>query len=168
MTTVASMDAVANTDARLSAPAFRRDGSAWPLGEPPAAGDQSAVTYGNAEVRRVAWFLGGRKAARRTSHRPSDQRVEVLRGGTGTNSVIVIEDLAVKNIVRNRHLARVVDDAGRGEFRRILADKATWCDGRIVVANRFYPSSNSCLGCGAVKAEGRCPTGSSRARRAGL
>ncbi len=111
------------------------------------------MTYGNAEFRRVAWFLGGRRAGRRTSHRRDDCGVEVLRRRIDTKSVIVIEDLAVKNMVRNRHLSRAVSDAGWGEFRRMLEYKGKWYGCRIVVADRFYPSSKTCSGCGAVKAE---------------
>jgi putative transposase len=49
-------------------------------------------------------------------HRAS---MRLVRG----NDVIVIEDLAVANMVRNRHLARVICDCGWGEFRRQLEYK---------------------------------------------
>ena len=72
---------------------------------------------------------------------------------TKTKSVIVIEDLVVRNMVKNRHLSRAISDAGWGEFRRMLEYKGEWYGCRIVVAPRFYPSSKTCSGCGAVKAE---------------
>ena len=61
---------------------------------------------------------------------------------------IGIEDLNVKGMVRNRHLSRVVADMGFYEFRRQLDYKATQRGGRIVVADRWYPSSKTCSACG--------------------
>jgi putative transposase len=72
---------------------------------------------------------------------------------TSTNLVrsadlIAIEDLAIKNMVRNRRLARVISDAGWGEFRRQLEYKATRAGRTLVVINRWYPSSKTCSACG--------------------
>jgi putative transposase len=61
---------------------------------------------------------------------------------------IVIEDLAVRNMVRNRRLARVISDCGWGEFRRLLAYKAERAGRRLVVVDRWYPSSKTCSACG--------------------
>ena len=64
---------------------------------------------------------------------------------------VVIEDLNVKGMVRNRRLARAVADVGFGELRRQLAYKAE-VDGTLVtVADRWYASSKTCSGCGTVK-----------------
>ncbi|GAA4627154.1 RNA-guided endonuclease TnpB family protein [Actinoallomurus vinaceus] len=77
---------------------------------------------------------------------------------TSTNLVrradtIVIEDLAVKNMVKNRRLARVISDAGWGEFRRQLEYKAEWAGRTVVVIDRWYPSSKTCSACGHLLAE---------------
>ncbi len=61
--------------------------------------------------------------------------------------VVVIEDLAVANLVRNRSLSRAISDPGWSEFRRMLEYKAGWYGSRVVVAPRFYPSSKRCSGC---------------------
>ena len=61
---------------------------------------------------------------------------------------IGIEDLNVKGMVKNRHLARSITDMGFFEFRRQLEYKAAMRGGRVVVADRFYPSSKTCSGCG--------------------
>ncbi|MFC5815395.1 RNA-guided endonuclease TnpB family protein [Nonomuraea harbinensis] len=66
---------------------------------------------------------------------------------------IVVEDLNVSGMVRHRKLARAVSDAGFGEIRRQLACKTAWNGGNLVVANRWFPSSKTCSGCGAVKAK---------------
>ena len=64
---------------------------------------------------------------------------------------IVVEDLNVAGMVKNRRLARVISDAGFGEIRRQLAYKTTWHGGTLLVADRWYPSSKTCTGCGVVK-----------------
>ena len=63
---------------------------------------------------------------------------------------IVIEDLNVKGMVRNRRLGRAVSDMGLGEFRRQLAYKAQPSVSEIVMADRWFPSSKSCRLCGAL------------------
>jgi len=62
--------------------------------------------------------------------------------------LIVIEDLAVQNMVRNRHLARAISDCGWGEFRRQLAYKCERYGRRLVVIDRWYPSTKACSACG--------------------
>lgn len=64
---------------------------------------------------------------------------------------IVVEDLNVAGMVRNRRLARVVSDAGFGEMRRQLDYKTRWNGGALEVADRWFPSSKTCSGCQAVK-----------------
>ncbi|MFB4296222.1 IS607 family element RNA-guided endonuclease TnpB [Actinomadura sp. NTSP31] len=64
---------------------------------------------------------------------------------------VVVEDLNVAGMIRNRRLARAIGDAGFGEVRRQLAYKTGWNGGRLHVADRWYPSSKTCSGCGAVK-----------------
>ncbi|MFC3892826.1 RNA-guided endonuclease InsQ/TnpB family protein [Lentzea rhizosphaerae] len=67
--------------------------------------------------------------------------------------VIVIEDLSVTNMVRNRHLARAISDAGWGEFRRQLEYKCDRAGRTLVVIDRWFPSSKTCSACGHVLAE---------------
>lgn len=67
-----------------------------------------------------------------------------------TKSVIVVEDLSVSNMVRNRSLARAVSDAGWAEFRRMLGYKTAWYGSEMVVAPRRFPSTRRCSGCGHV------------------
>ncbi|MGW8994750.1 IS607 family element RNA-guided endonuclease TnpB [Streptomyces zhihengii] len=67
---------------------------------------------------------------------------------------VVIEDLNVAGMLKNRRLARRIADAGFGEIRRQLDYKARQRHAtRTIVANRWYPSSKTCSGCGAVKAK---------------
>lgn len=61
--------------------------------------------------------------------------------------VIGIENLNVRGMLRNRRLARSISDAGFHEFRRQLTYKADLAGCRIVVADRFFPSSKTCSCC---------------------
>jgi putative transposase len=61
---------------------------------------------------------------------------------------IVIEDLHVVGMVRNRHLARAISDCGWGEFRRQLEYKCERYGRHLVVIDRWYPSSKICSVCG--------------------
>jgi putative transposase len=64
------------------------------------------------------------------------------------HDVVVIEDLAVKNMIRNRSLAKAISDCGWGEFRRQLEYKAARAGRHLVVIDRWYPSSKTCSACG--------------------
>jgi IS605 OrfB family transposase len=70
---------------------------------------------------------------------------------TREHGTIVVEDLNVTGMLRNRRLARHIADAGFAEIRRQLAYKTGWNGGRLLVADRWYPSSKTCSACGAVK-----------------
>ncbi len=70
-----------------------------------------------------------------------------------TKPVLVVEDLHVRGMVRNRHLSRAISDAGWSEFQRMLGYKCPWYGSRLVVAPRFYPSSKMCSMCGFVMGE---------------
>ena len=67
-----------------------------------------------------------------------------------TADLIVIEDLAVQNMIRNRHLSRAIADCGWSEFRRQLEYKCQRYGRRLVVIDRWYPSSKTCSACGHV------------------
>ncbi|MGK7898463.1 MAG: RNA-guided endonuclease InsQ/TnpB family protein [Xenococcus sp. (in: cyanobacteria)] len=66
------------------------------------------------------------------------------------NSVIAIEDLAVRNMVKNHKLARSISDASWGEFFRQLEYKCEWYGRKLVKIDRFFPSSKRCNHCGFV------------------
>jgi putative transposase len=60
---------------------------------------------------------------------------------------IYLEDLQVRNMVRNRRLAKSIGDAGWGQFRTILAFKAAWAGKRVVAVPAQY-TTQDCSGCG--------------------
>lgn len=70
-----------------------------------------------------------------------------------TYGTIVIEDLNVAGMLRNRRLARRIAGVGMGELRRQIDYKTGWAGSRVHVADRWYPSSKTCSGCDVVKAK---------------
>ncbi|GKQ37047.1 IS607 family element RNA-guided endonuclease TnpB [Streptomyces sp. A012304] len=110
----------------------------------------------------------GRKPSRRwekanaqrnkVHHRVANLREDALHKLTTSVAAeygtVVVEDLNVAGMVKNRRLARRIADAGFGEIRRQLTCKTRQRHAtRLVVADRWYPSSKTCSGCGAVKAK---------------
>lgn len=83
-----------------------------------------------------------------------EKRQAVLHGITDyltrNYNRIVIEDLNVAGMVKNRKLSRAISDVGFGEFRRQLEYKAFFRGCEVVVADRFFPSSKMCSGCGQI------------------
>ena len=69
---------------------------------------------------------------------------------TKTFAVIGIEDLNVRGMLRNHRGARGIADASFFEFRRQIEYKARWYGARVVIADRWYPSSKTCSCCGVV------------------
>ncbi|MDQ1289296.1 MAG: putative transposase, partial [Actinomycetota bacterium] len=64
------------------------------------------------------------------------------------HDVIVVEDLNVAGMVRNRSLAKAISDSGWGAFRQMLAYKTEKVGKRLIVIDRWYPSSKTCSACG--------------------
>ena len=66
-------------------------------------------------------------------------------------SFIVLEDLNVKGMMKNKHLSKAVQQQGFYEFRRQLEYKSVWNNICVIVSDRFFPSSKLCSCCGNVK-----------------
>lgn len=66
------------------------------------------------------------------------------------NQIIVTEDLAVKNMVKNRRLSKSISDCGWGELRRQLEYKAEWSGREYRKIDRFAKTSQTCSNCGFI------------------
>lgn len=66
-------------------------------------------------------------------------------------SFIVIEDLNVKGMMKNRHLSKAIQQQCFHEIRRQLTYKSSWNNIKLIVADRYFPSSKLCSECGQIK-----------------
>jgi putative transposase len=78
----------------------------------------------------------------------AEQRKDFLQKATSKlineNQVIVLEDLNIASMKRNHHLAKAISDVGWGYFKTFLKYKADWYGRRIIEADRFFASSQTC------------------------
>lgn len=86
----------------------------------------------------------------RITDRRRDQLHKLSTRLVRENQTVVVEDLNVSGMVRNRCLARAISDQGWAELRRQLEYKAEWWGRDLVVIDRWFPSSKRCSGCGWV------------------
>lgn len=95
-----------------------------------------------------------RRKVARVHERIADARRDTLHKATTAiireSQAVAVEDLNVKGMVRNHHIAAAVVDASMGELRRQLAYKAEWYGREYMEVGRFYPSSKTCSECGHV------------------
>ncbi|WP_405622535.1 RNA-guided endonuclease InsQ/TnpB family protein [Streptomyces sp. NBC_00076] len=96
-----------------------------------------------------------RRKAAKVHARIADRRRDGLHKLTTRlvreNQTLVIEDLTVRNMVKNRSLARAVSDAAWSQFRSMLEYKAAWYGREVIVVDRFFPSSKLCSTCGTLQ-----------------
>jgi putative transposase len=97
-----------------------------------------------------------RRAHARVANQRRDRLHKLTTQLSQTHQVIGLETLAIKNLMaaggsRKRGLNRSLADAGLGELIRQLDYKTSWYGSQAVKAERWFPSSKLCSGCGAVK-----------------
>ncbi|SFG02667.1 putative transposase, partial [Actinoplanes philippinensis] len=120
--------------------------------------DRNRLARAQREMARKDKGSANRAKARlkiaRVHARISDRRRDTLHKLTTRlvreNQTIVIEDLAVRNMVKNHTLARAISDAAWHDFRSLLTYKADWYGRDLIVIDRWYPSSKVCSQCGAI------------------
>ena len=101
-------------------------------------------------------IIKSEKELLKLNHRLTDIRHNYLHQVTSEivnrkPKFIVLEDLNVKGMMKNRHLAKAVQEQCFYEFYRQIEYKCNWNNIEFLVADRFYPSSKLCSCCGNVK-----------------
>jgi len=111
-------------------------------------------------ARKVKGSANREKARRKVARvhaRIADRRTDFLHKVTTRlvreNQALAIEDLSVRNMVKNHSLARAISDASWSELRRQLEYKAGWYGRTVIAVDRFYPSSKTCSACGVIAAK---------------
>ena len=66
-------------------------------------------------------------------------------------SFICMEDLNVSGMMKNRHLAKAVQQQSFYEFRKMIEYKSKWNNIQFIIADKFFPSSKLCSCCGKIK-----------------
>ncbi|MGV9425550.1 RNA-guided endonuclease InsQ/TnpB family protein [Streptomyces sp. NPDC003656] len=121
--------------------------------------DRARLAKAQKDLSRKARGSGNREKARRRvariHARIADRRRDLLHKLTTRlvreNQTVVIEDLTVRNLLKNRSLARAISDAAWTELRSMLTYKCAWYGRDLVVVDRFFPSSRLCGNCGTVR-----------------
>jgi putative transposase len=124
--------------------------------------DRTRLAKAQRELSRKAKGDGANRAKARRKvarihARIADRRRDFLHKLTTRlvreNQTVVIEDLTVRNMVKNHKLARAISDASWRELRTMLEYKTAWYGRELVAVDRFFPSSKLCGACGAIRAK---------------
>jgi putative transposase len=123
--------------------------------------DRSRLAKAQGELSRKAKGSANRDKARRkvakVHARIADRRRDFLHKLTTRlvreNQTVVIEDLTVRNMVKNHTLARAISDASWTELRSMLEYKCAWYGRELIVVDRWFPSSKLCGACGTIRAK---------------
>jgi putative transposase len=134
----------------------------WPAPNPVRRGMVGMRRWSRAVSRAQPRSHNRAKAVRRRSRqyaRIADVRRAFLHDVSSqlvkTHDRLCLEDLAIANLMTNRHLARAIGDTGWAEFARQLGYKVTWFRSELVICDRWFPSTKTCSRCRQVKARMR-------------
>ncbi|MFI0815179.1 RNA-guided endonuclease InsQ/TnpB family protein [Streptomyces sp. NPDC021098] len=121
--------------------------------------DRARLAKAQRELSRKAKGSGNRAKARvkvaRVHARIADRRRDFLHKLSTRlvreNQTVVIEDLTVRNLLKNGKLARAISDAAWTDLRMMLEYKCAWYGRELVTVDRWFPSSKLCGACGTVR-----------------
>ncbi len=103
----------------------------------PKPGQKASKNYVKAKIRVAKQHVKLADARRDFLHTTTTDLVNRF-------DVVVLEDLHVAGMKRNHHLAKSISDSGWGEFRTLIEYKTQWYGKRLIVIDRWHPSSKLC------------------------
>ncbi|MFI9360854.1 RNA-guided endonuclease InsQ/TnpB family protein [Kitasatospora sp. NPDC053057] len=121
--------------------------------------DRELLVRAQRDLARKARGSANREKARRkvarVHARIADRRRDFLHKLTTRlvreNQTVAIEDLTVRNMLKNGNLSRAISDASWSELRTMLECKAQWYGRDLVTIDRWFPSSKLCSACGTIR-----------------
>jgi putative transposase len=121
--------------------------------------DRARLAKAQRDLSRKAKGSANREKARRrvakVHARIADRRRDFLHKLSTRlvreNQTVVIEDLAVRNLMKNGKLARAISDAAWTDLRMMLEYKCAWYGRELIVIDRWFPSSKLCGTCGKIR-----------------
>ncbi|MFF7792637.1 RNA-guided endonuclease TnpB family protein [Streptomyces sp. NPDC007991] len=121
--------------------------------------DRARLAKAQRDLSRKAKGSANREKARRrvakVHARIADRRRDFLHKLSTRlvreNQTVVIEDLAVRNLMKNGKLARAISDSAWTDLRMMLEYKCAWYGRELVVIDRWFPSSKLCGTCGMIR-----------------
>ncbi len=134
---------------------LRSDPSVFPptIGSEPEIAQKVCVSHNRAKTRAKIARLHYRISCLRQHaiHQATSRIVAKTKPDAERPALMVMEDLNVGGMMQNGKLARAVADVSMGEFGRQMAYKCAWNGTKLLLADRWFPSSKQCSRCGQVK-----------------
>lgn len=145
-------------DTGLSGLAILSDGTIYPNPKNLKRGLKKLKFLQRQHSKKVKGSVSRKKSQRKLAKhhkKVANRRLDYLHKTTTeivkNHDLIVVEDLAVKNLMKNHHLAQSFSDVALGKFYELLEYKSAWNNRTFVRVDRFFPSSKTCSTCGWIK-----------------